>query len=293
MNSQNRAFFINLLLLANVGISSSIMPELVRRYNNNDNNRSMMTPHNVAKLLQIYSNKPSLTLAMTPRGGEQGNCADSSKFILLKTGLTVIAQSGALLAAIYLGASPRLKSAVTLRGLPLSLWVALISVIFGSSFYGSLVEGGLSQATKQVLNPNVLQGEPNWYNSLKRPWWEPPGWVFPIMWVIVSKPTQLLAVSRLISSQNVGSSILMLPRLELLVYCTYLALGDAWNKVFFGMQSPGRGVVVITTFLVFLLTSTYLFYSMDQLAGKFMVPTCAWVCGATALNWSIYLNNKK
>lgn len=295
MKSDNRVYFMHLLLLVNLGVSSSIVPELVRRY-------CYPTIHGMSRTRthlmtnQRHSHTTITSLALEPRGGERVSYADSNKVILLKTGLNAIVQTGALFAAIRLSALPKIYSKFfrfSFRGLPLTLWIALISAIFGSSFYGSLVEGGLSQATRQVLNPNVLPGEPNWYNSLKRPWWEPPGWVFPIMWVIVSKPTQLFAVTRLISSQNVGHSILSLPRNELLVYCIYLALGDAWNKVFFGMQSPGLGVVIITTFFAFLLTSTYLFYSIDQLAGRFMLPTCAWVFGATALNWSIYVSNKK
>jgi benzodiazapine receptor len=297
MRRDNRAYLIHLLLLINFGVSASIVPELVRRYHPEIHCLSKKSTHLLTKQGgQMYFHNPTTSLALEPRGGEMKSYTDSNKVILLKTGLNVIAQTGVLFAAVCISAFPKVSTKFarfSFRGLPLSLWITLTSAIFGSSFYGSLVEGGLSQATRQVLNPNVLPGEPNWYKSLKRPWWEPPGWVFPIMWVIVSKPTQLLAVTRLISSQNVDRSILTLPRNELLVYCIYLALGDAWNKVFFGMQSPGLGVVVITTFFAFLLASTYLFYSIDQLAGRFMLPTCAWVLGATALNWSIYLSNKK
>lgn len=250
---------------------------------------------------QVY-NTPSQEV-LSHRGGEGPNYSDSNPIIFLKVGLSVIVQTGALLGAIYAGAALPLvfkaKAIPFVQGLPLTLWLALISIIFGSSFFGSLLEGGLSQATKQVLNPTVLPGEPNWYSSLKRPSWEPPGWVFPIMWVIVSKPTQLVAVSILITRLNknsggYGSSVIMpLPWRELLVYCIHLSLGDAWNKVFFGMQSPGRGMVVIAAFFFFLTMSSYLFFTMDNLAGRFMLPTCAWVCIASALNWNIYLNNKK
>jgi tryptophan-rich sensory protein len=276
------------------------MPTLHRINNINNNYKTSMTSA-TKHLRQMYNKPLQLAVSSAHRGGEGGTYADSNPDIFLKVGLNVIAQTGALLGAVYVGAASPLfiKSAAmpVIRDLPLTLWLALISIIFGSSFFGSIVEGGLSQATKQVLNPNVLLGDPNWYNSLKRPSWEPPGWVFPIMWVIVSKPTQLIAVSRLISQFNKinggsSGSIMLLPWRELIVYCTHLSLGDAWNKVFFGSQSPGRGVVVITTFLAFLIASSNLFFSMDQLAGKFMIPTCAWVCIASALNWYIYFNNK-
>mmetsp|Transcript_14657 Transcript_14657/g.20940 ORF Transcript_14657/g.20940 Transcript_14657/m.20940 type:complete len:305 (+) Transcript_14657:108-1022(+) len=290
-----------LAFLASMRASSSMKPavqKLNNRYKNNCKIGIMIAP---TSSQQVY-NMP-LQAVLSHRGGEGRNYSDSNPIIFLKVGLNVFVQTGALLGAIYAGAAFPLvfkyKTMPVVQGLPLTLWLALISIIFGSSFFGSLVEGGLSQATKQVLNPTVLLGEPNWYSSLKRPSWEPPGWVFPIMWVIVSKPTQLVAVSRLITQLNKNSGgddsriIMLLPWRELLVYCIHLSLGVAWNKVFFGMQSPGRGMVVITAFFFFLTTSSYLFFTMDKLAGRFMIPTCAWVCIASALNWYIYLNNNK
>ena len=67
----------------------------------------------------------------------------------------------------------------------------------------------------------------------------------------------------------------------------------AWNKVFFGLECIGRGTVVISIFLSFLLASTYLFYTIDPVAGYYMLPTCGWVSVATALQYSIYFKNKK
>jgi len=224
---------------------------------------------------------------LVPRGG----ACDSNPVLYLKVALGALFETGALLGTISLGKEAAACSSLKVPqvdGLPVTVWAALVSIIFASSFFGSFVDGGLSAATNQILDPNVVPGEPNWYSSLKRPRWEPPGWVFPIMWLIVSKPTQLAAVSRLLKTQGDKT-----PWKELAVYCAHLALGDAWNKVFFGFQCPGRGAAVITTFLAVLLTSAWLFASVDEVAGKLMLPTCAWVLVATALNWSIYLMNKK
>jgi len=108
------------------------------------------------------------------------------------------------------------------------------------------------------------------------------------MWLIVSKPTQFMAVWKLITQQADKDNL----AIPLLVYVTHLSLGDAWNKVFFGLECTGRGLVVILTFWSVLLTSAYLFYNIDQAAGLLMLPTVAWVSVATALQWSIYNLNK-
>ena len=108
------------------------------------------------------------------------------------------------------------------------------------------------------------------------------------MWLIVSKPTQFMAVWKLITQQTDKDNL----AIPLLVYVTHLSLGDAWNKVFFGLECTGKGLVVILAFWSVLLTSMYLFYNIDQAAGLLMLPTVLWVSVATALQWSIYNLNK-
>ena len=113
------------------------------------------------------------------------------------------------------------------------------------------------------------------------------------MWLVVSKPTQFAAVWRLIvaclSKKDEGGARLLL--VPLLAYCAHLSLGDAWNKVFFGTESTGRGLVVICAFWSVLWLSAYLFYRADPYAGLLLLPTCLWVTVAASLNWSIYLLN--
>ncbi|KAL7454216.1 hypothetical protein ACHAWC_005853 [Mediolabrus comicus] len=162
----------------------------------------------------------------------------------------------------------------------------LLLIIFVSSTFGSVIDMGLSAASRQVLDPNSTPNE-GWYMKLEKPVWNPPGWVFPIMWLIVSKPTQFIAVSKVMDSKKNGVSYL-----PLLVYCTHLSLGDAWNKVFFGLQCTGRGLAVILIFWSVLWSSVYLFYQVDKAAGLFLVPTGLWVTVAAALNGSIYVLNK-
>lgn len=108
------------------------------------------------------------------------------------------------------------------------------------------------------------------------------------MWLIVSKPTQFMGTWKLITQHSQEEKDLCIP---LLAYCAHLSLGDAWNKVFFGLECTGRGAAVIGVFWGVLLLSAYLFYQVDEYAGLLLLPTCGWVTVAAALNLSIYLLN--
>ena len=232
---------------------------------------------------------------LRPRGGA------SSLTTLTHAALGAVFEAGALLGVVKAARAlpPGASSAIarlkilpsdTIKGLPAAEWFAWCIIIFGSSAVGSAVDGSLRAATNQILMPTRVAGEQGWYASLDKPRWEPPGFVFPVMWLLVSKPTQLLAVAKVCSSgTSEGEEAAALPWVpQLAAYCLHLALGDAWNKVFFGQQKVFAGALMISVFYGALLASAYLFAQVDATAGLLMVPTCLWVTVAAALNWSIY-----
>ena len=185
----------------------------------------------------------STQAALRPRGGA------SSLTTLTHAALGAVFEAGALLGVVKAaralppGASEviaklKILPSDTIKGLPAAEWFAWCVIIFGSSAVGSVVDGSLRAATNQILMPTRVAGEQGWYASLDKPRWEPPGYVFPVMWLLVSKPTQLLAVAKVCSSgTSEGEEAAALPWVpQLAAYCLHLALGDAWNKVFFGQQ---------------------------------------------------------
>lgn len=218
-------------------------------------------------------------LSKDVRGGG-GSCSDSTPILLVKLATSSTVETILMYGLLW-------KIAKTTETTLLRL-LLIVSVTFGSSTFGNIVDSSLNAATRQVLAPNQVPGDPEWYSKLKKPKWNPPGWLFPIMWLIISKPTQVIAVSKLLDDKAETT----IAPIAVFAYCFHLALGDAWNKTFFGLQCIGRGVFVITTFWAVLWTSSYLFYKVDPMAGLFLTPTCGWVTVAAALNWSIYLLNK-
>ena len=74
-----------------------------------------------------------------------GDCSDSTPALFAKVGFGVAVESGLLYALLNLASNANTK---------LVQAVEIFAVIFGSASFGSIVDNGLSAATKQVLDPN-------------------------------------------------------------------------------------------------------------------------------------------
>jgi translocator protein len=221
--------------------------------------------------------------------------------IAIKTGLLSSSVEAAALVAILQGSLLITARSTTNKWnpmvwkLPVVQWLAVLVVVWGSAGVRSGLDGTV-QAAAQTLRPTITPGDPKWYSSLRKPWFNPPAWLFPIMWLIISKPTQVLALRSLLlhccAGNNNDGSTSHCCWLPLIPYGLHLALGDTWNQVFFNHQRIGLGSIIIGAFWSTLLVAIYLFDSVTPSAGYFLLPTATWVTVAALLNLEIYRLNQ-
>lgn len=127
----------------------------------------------------------------------------------------------------------------------------------------------------------------DWYTTLHKPSFNPPGWVFGPVWTI-------LYVVMGISFFIVWKKNMLTPfkKKAFTFYFLQLALNLLWSFVFFYKKQPGWALAEIIILLVSIVTTTIYFFKISKIAGWLMVPYIAWVCFASILNYSIWMLNK-
>ena len=143
------------------------------------------------------------------------------------------------------------------------------------SCFGAGAIGGV--LTQSSLN--------TWYAQLVKPELSPPNWVFAPVWNVLYFLMAIALYRLLISEQRQGKG------LALGLFGLQLLLNITWSAVFFGLQSPGGGLVVIA-FLVLAIGAT-MFWGrrVSKGAALLLVPYLGWVCFATYLNYQFWRLN--
>lgn len=157
---------------------------------------------------------------------------------------------------------------------PPSLWASLALAVL--PVVAVLLLGQL--ATVPNLDP--------WYNSLAKPAFNPPNWIIGPVWTVLYA---LMAFA--------AWRILRLPAATpgrtaaLAVFFGQLALNGLWSWLFFGLHSPGAGLIDIIPQELLILVAIDRFRRLDTLAALSLVPLAAWIAFAALLNFEIWRLN--
>jgi len=125
----------------------------------------------------------------------------------------------------------------------------------------------------------------DWYASLRKPWWTPPGWLFPIAWSIMYA---LMSAAAFLVWTFAPPGEGTVP---LLVYGLQLVLNGLWSPAFFGTRRMGLGYLVVVALWVAVLATVVLFFGINYWAGLMMLPYLLWVTVASFLNLSVWRLN--
>jgi benzodiazapine receptor len=128
---------------------------------------------------------------------------------------------------------------------------------------------------------------PTWFATLEKPVFSPPNWLFAPVWTLLYILMGIAAF--LVWRKGLGNRQV---RSALIVFLIQLILNTLWSVVFFGLESPLFGLVIISVLWVVILVTVIQFYKISRAASVLLWPYLLWVTFAAVLNYSIWLLNR-
>jgi len=130
-------------------------------------------------------------------------------------------------------------------------------------------------------------GPGSWYQTLEKPTWNPPGWVFAPVWttLYIMMGVALFFVWK--TSTNIR-----IRNIALFLFALQLVLNFSWSFIFFKLEEPGWAVAEIIVLWTATLATIFSFASISKLSAWLLVPYISWVSFAAILNYTIWNLNK-
>lgn len=122
----------------------------------------------------------------------------------------------------------------------------------------------------------------DWYQSLNKPFFNPPDWVFAPVWAGLYVMIGVALSTTWFDKDNTA---------RLIVFAIQGFLNIFWSPAFFGLQSPLLGLIIIVPMLAFIVLFIVMSWKPNRQAAWLFVPYALWVAFAAVLNLSIVLLN--
>jgi translocator protein len=149
--------------------------------------------------------------------------------------------------------------------------VVCLAVCIGSGLIGSIF-------TRSSIS--------SWYIFLQKPSFTPPNWLFAPVWFLLYI---LMGVAAFLIWRKGLNQFQV--RESIIIFIIQLVLNAGWSYAFFGLKSPGAGLIVIVPLWTAILLTIINFFRVSRIAAYLLIPYIIWVSYATALTFSIYLMN--
>lgn len=148
------------------------------------------------------------------------------------------------------------------------LWVPVITAACAAILVATL------GATMTDIGP--------WYQSLNKPSWQPPDWLFGPAWTIIFA---LAALSGIFAWRDARSD--RDREWIITVFAINGTLNVLWSALFFRMHRPDWALMEVALLWLSILVPIIVFARYSKVASALLLPYLAWVTFAAVLNLEI------
>ena len=126
-----------------------------------------------------------------------------------------------------------------------------------------------------------------WYQTLQKPSWQPPNWVFGPVWttlyIMMGIALYLVWKSNAAATQK---------RTAITLWIVQLVFNFFWSFIFFRQHQLDWALGEIIVLWFFILLTIFSFARISKLAAWLLVPYISWVSFASILTYTIYELNR-
>lgn len=134
--------------------------------------------------------------------------------------------------------------------------------------------------------PFTIAAIGGWYQTLNKPFFSPPNWIFGPVWIILYF---LMGVSAFLVWEKGLKKIRV--KITLYYFLAQLVLNFVWSFLFFGLHSPILGLIDIVLLWILIVLTIVKFQEVSKTASYLLLPYILWVSFAAILNFSIVIIN--
>ena len=119
-----------------------------------------------------------------------------------------------------------------------------------------------------------------WYYALRKPFWNPPNWLFGPMWTLIALLAVWSAAEAWIAAPEAHARILWLFGINAICHM-------AWSPLFFTLERPDWSLAEVPLLWLSVLALIIGLAPLSASAAWLLVPYIAWVSVAAMLNLAI------
>ncbi len=125
----------------------------------------------------------------------------------------------------------------------------------------------------------TINSIPTWYQTLNKPFFFPPNWIFGPVWTI------------LYILMGYSLYLVWVKNKVPVIFWIQLILNAVWSIIFFGFKNPTLALIDIIALWVTIILTIKVFAKINKLSAYLLYPYLAWVLFASILNLAIVLLN--
>ena len=121
-----------------------------------------------------------------------------------------------------------------------------------------------------------------WYQSLRKPSWQPPDLLFGPVWTVIYALTAYAGVLTWRGARDRAQGLRLMG-----LFALNALLNVLWSELFFKLQRPDWALAEVVLFWLSILALAVAIAPVSQTAAWLLAPYLAWVAFAAALNLAV------